>query len=151
MSILSHLHPALTIASKDPACTEQEIRELAVFSPIIVPDDYLNLVREATEVEIKADLGVDGLWFLRIWGPAGCIDMNDAYNIQKEIPESLALGDNEGCGFLILLADEAQPGIYLIRTSYINRKGAIYLAKNLSDLLVKGENLKLVFKRSPSA
>jgi hypothetical protein len=148
MSILSHLNTTLSIASKDPGCTEQDIRELTAFSPVAVPADYLNLVLEATEVEIKADLGVDGQWFLRIWGPAGCIDMNSAYNVQEEFPESLAIGDNEGCGFLILLPTASQPGIYLVRTSYLHRNGIVYLAKSLSELLINGVNLNLVFKTS---
>ena len=146
MSILSHLNSALSVAAKDPGCNEEEIQELITFSPITVPPDYLGIVREATEVEIKVDLAVDGIWFLRIWGPVGCIDMNTGYNIQEVFPESLAIGDNEGCGFLVYLPSDPKPGIYLVHSSYIHKKGAVYIAQNLSELLVKGNNLRLVFK-----
>ncbi len=146
MSILSHFNSALTIASKDPGCTEEEIQELITFSPVTIPHDYLGIVREATEVEIKVNLAAEGQWFLRIWGPINCIDMNTAYNIQEVFPESLAIGDNEGCGLLVYLPSDPKPGIYLVRTSYIHKKGAVYIAQNLTELLTNGNNLRLVFK-----
>ena len=64
---------------------------------IDVPIEFLDIIREKTEIEIC----VNNEKFIRIWGAKSCIDMNDAYNIQKYIPNSLAIGDDE-CSNAIL-------------------------------------------------
>lgn len=69
MSILSHLHPNLKIAAQDPGCAEEDIRNLINFSPVEIPPDYLELVRDATEVEIEAHLGGGGNGFYAFGAP----------------------------------------------------------------------------------
>lgn len=73
--------------------------------------------------------------------------MNEGYEVQNHIPESLAIGDNEGCGMVTLLPNASQPGLYLIGMSHIDMAGATYLARNLTELLVEGKNLAFVFRQ----
>ena len=54
MSVLSNLHERFAVAAKEPASTESEIGRLIAFADkngLQLPADYLDLVREATEVE----------------------------------------------------------------------------------------------------
>ena len=43
----------------------------------------IEIIKEKTELEIQ----VDDKKYIRIWGANGCIEMNDAYHIQKYIPD----------------------------------------------------------------
>ena len=65
-----------------------------------VPYEFLEIIRERTEIEIL----VNKEKYIRIWGAVGCIEMNEAYHIQKYIPNSLAIGDDE-CGNVVLYAN----------------------------------------------
>ena len=90
--ILSKMCSGFAVSAKKEPATASAIQRLERFSPVPLPSDYRDLVLSATEVEIS----VVGKTHLRIWGPDGCIEMNEAYSIQKFIPGSLAVGDDEG-------------------------------------------------------
>lgn len=50
-------------------------------------EEYIEIVKENIELEIY----VDGEMYIRIWGPEGCNELNEAYNIRKYLPKSLVL------------------------------------------------------------
>ena len=145
MKILSQLIQGVEVATKEPGCGEPEIKKLSAFSPVPVPDDYLAFVREATEAELQINFNDGNFWFLRIWGPESCIDMNEGYHVQEWLPDSLAIGDDEGCGMLVWLPKASRPGLYHVRMSYIDMDGARFLASSLIDLLGDINKLKNVF------
>jgi hypothetical protein len=65
------------ILSNGPPATANEIDALiAHFRG--VPQEYLDLVTEATELELQHNCGQ----YIRIWGPASCIEMNEGYGIR---------------------------------------------------------------------
>ncbi|MBQ2744473.1 MAG: hypothetical protein IJF37_02475 [Lachnospiraceae bacterium] len=82
MSIVKELNKIFRIDASCKASREEEIDELIKFSPIKVPHEYLDLIREKTELEIN----VENQKYIRIWGADGCVEMNEAYYIQKYIP-----------------------------------------------------------------
>lgn len=52
--------------------------------------------------------------YIRILGPADCIEINGVHNIQKYIPNSLVIGDDEG-GKSLLYADRNEGfGLYIV-------------------------------------
>lgn len=51
--------------------TQGEIQLLQRFSPIEIPSDYIDLVKQGTECEIK----VLNEMYIRIWGLTGCIEL----------------------------------------------------------------------------
>lgn len=53
MSILNDLSSIFRIDSFEPASLEKDIKDLMSFSQIEIPEDYLNIIREKTEVEIN--------------------------------------------------------------------------------------------------
>lgn len=99
-----------------------------------LPRDYLDVVTEMTDVELL----VDGRKYLRIWGPLRCIEMNEAYEVQKHIPLSLAIGDDEGGDAFILMDGRAGHGIYKVGLSVLDSGDATFIAPSLGELLLDG-------------
>jgi len=146
MSIISHFSSRLKLAASLPPSSNEEIEALLHFSPIDVPTDYLDLIKQGSQMEIGADLGDEGYWFIRIYGAARAIEMNKAYKVQQHLKQALAIGDNEGGDMLLLTSDAKPPGIYRIPMSCISdMDDATYIADNLTELLVQGKNLELLF------
>lgn len=138
MDIIKEISATFSIDTKQPPATEEEIKTLRNFSPIEIPSDYLEVVRQATEMEIK----VGNHKYIRIWGPSGCIEMNEAYNIQDFIPNSLAVGDDEGGSALIYLTGKDGFGLYITGFGDLDVDDAIKLAPTLRDLLVNHSGLE---------
>jgi hypothetical protein len=146
MNILSNLHSALKLAASDPPSTKDEIKDLLEFSPIPVPEEYLQLIQQGSEMEIGVDLGSRGYWFIRIYGASGAIEMNKIYEVQKDLTHVLAIGDNEGGDMLIVAPHASPPGIYRNPMACLSdMDSATFIASNLTELLVEGRNLSLVF------
>lgn len=140
MSILDKVTNMYSVDVKKPPATEDEIIQLKVFSSIEVPLEYIELVREATEVEIN----VKNEMYMRIWSPIGCIEMNEAYFVQKYLPKSLAIGDDEGGGTLIYLHGKEGFELYLCRFSDLDMDEAIMVASSLTELLVNNVGVDIV-------
>lgn len=128
-------------ASNNPS-SEAEIDELRDFSQIPVPDDYIELIRERTELEFA----IDGGKYIRIWGALGCIEMNTAYDIQKNLGKSLAIGDDEGGSALVLLPEipGVRSGLYLIGFGCLDVEEADFIANSLEDLLVREMGIEIL-------
>jgi hypothetical protein len=140
MSILDKVSNMFSVDVKQPPATEEEIVQLQNFSQIDVPIEYLELVREATEVEIK----VKEEMYIRIWSPSGCIEMNEVYYVQKYLPKSLAIGDDEGGGALIYLEGNDGFGVYLCRFADLDINEAVKIAPSLKDLLINNIGIDIV-------
>lgn len=70
-------------------------------------------------------------------GAAGCVEMNDAYHIQKCIPNSLAIGD-EGGKFILYVSDQDGYGLYQVGTGDLDVNGAEFISPSLNELLIYG-------------
>ena len=114
MNILSNLNSAFKIEANESAASTDDISSLKEFSSIELPLDYCEIVSEMTEVEIL----VKGDRYFRIWSPEGCIEMNEEYQIQNYIPQSLAIGDDEGGAALIMM--KGKNGFILAKHVYMN-------------------------------
>ena len=146
MNILSNLYPSLKLAASQAPSTKEEIKALLEFSPIHVPPEYLQLIQEGSELEIGVDLQGEGYWFIRIYGAANAKEMNQAYRVQEDLRQSLAIGDNEGGHMLVLVPTATPPGIYRIPMSCLSDlDDATFIATDLTELLVNGKNLRRVF------
>ena len=64
MSILIRMNSALIVASSSPRSTDAEINELVRYSSFDIPEEYLDIIRESTELEIC----VDKKKYFRVWG-----------------------------------------------------------------------------------
>ncbi|MFR4987277.1 MAG: hypothetical protein ACLUCH_07775 [Lachnospirales bacterium] len=91
MDILKNINNRCNIVQNEEWFDLLEIKKLKKFSKINVPKEFLNIIIEMSEVEIS----IDNDKYLRLWRTDGFIEMNCCYEIQKYIPNSLAIGDNE--------------------------------------------------------
>lgn len=134
MSILNNLNNVCRIDASCPASREDEITALKNFSPIKVPKDYLDLIREMTRVQIC----LDDDKYLRIWGADACIEKNDLFSIQKYMPKSLAIGDDEGEYALLYAYGRQGFGLYAVAFNDPGVDEMVYISKSLEEMLVSG-------------
>lgn len=100
-----------------------------------VPVDYLEFISSGTEMEIS----VQGTGYLRIWGPIGCIEMDEGYGLSKRITGAFPFGDNGGGSVLAWFEGLGGFGVYLVSLSNISREDATHLSSSIKGLLELGE------------
>ncbi|MFD0590082.1 SMI1/KNR4 family protein [Paenibacillus sp. GCM10027627] len=142
MGLLGSLSNEFSVVSMQPPASVEDINRVKKISEIEVPPDYLDIVLEASEVEIS----VKNEMYIRIWGPITCIEMNEAYSIQKYIPSSLAIGDNEGGKALIYLSGKKGLGLYLVGFGDLDYADAVFVASSLKDLFISKTGVKLLLE-----
>lgn len=126
--ILSSWH---TLASGPPAGAT-DVRSVQEYSGA-VPADYLELVKEATEIELRHASGQ----YMRIWGPAGCIEMDEGYSIRRQIPGALPIGDDGGGRVILHQSGKQGFGLYHVGYGNLDGDDAIWIAANLTDFLTR--------------
>jgi hypothetical protein len=140
MSLLNRLSSNYRIDASKPASNDEEIKRLLEFTHIEIPEDFLEVIRELTEIEIN----VYGEKYIRIWGADGCIEMNDAYYIQENIPNSLAIADDEGGNALIYTTGEKGFGLYVIAFNDLDVDELQYVSNSLSNLLINNVGIDVI-------
>ena len=139
MSIFSKMSKSFELAASDVKSIDTEIDELIHYSKIDVPLEYIEIIKERTELEIL----VNNEKCIRIWGASGCIEMNDAYHIQKYIPDSLAIGDDE-CSNVVLYANGSNGfGVYMVSFGDLDIDEMIYIADSLEAFFVNEEGIDI--------
>lgn len=139
MSILNKMSKLFEIATSDKKSSDTEIDELIQYSKIDVPFEFLEIIKERTEIEIL----VNDEKYIRIWGASGCIEMNDAYHIQKYIPDSLAIGDDE-CSNAVLYANGNNGfGVYMVSFGDLGVDEMVYIADSLEAFFVNGDGIDI--------
>ena len=143
MNILDNLNEQYEIVSSGPASSEEDIRQLIEFSKIEVPEEYLNLIRQETNIKMvvrnrKYDHSI------RIYGAFRCINMNLSLLTHRYMPDSLLIGDNGGSIALSYASAIEGFGVYAVDWSSIDINEAVYLSKSLESLLVDGEGIDIL-------
>ncbi|TKH13363.1 SMI1/KNR4 family protein [Bacillus wiedmannii] len=132
MNILTKLNKAFTLESYELPASKEAIKELQKFSSIDVPLDYLEVIQHCTNAEIN----VQNELYIRIWSPTDCIEMNEAHDIQKYIPNSLAIGDDEGGKALLYVDGNEGFGLYTVDFGDLDIEETIKIAPSLKALLI---------------
>ena len=144
MTMLERLHESFSVAASEPPSPRAELEALQAFAAargLRVPDEYLALVRQATEVELL----VEGRGCLRIWSAAGVVELNEAYGVQTAMPRALAIGDDEGGNALAYLEGSEGAGLYRFAFADPDPAEAVYLAPSLVALLQHGAPFERLF------
>ena len=129
MNFLQNLHKSFRVVSTLPASTQAEIKELRTHFGTVLPMDFETLIGEAAEIEIL----VLEEEFIRIWGAAGCLEMNEAYEITDNIPNCIGIGDDERGNALIWYP--SGEGLYLAGFGCLDIDEAKFVSPNLKSLL----------------
>lgn len=140
MSIIKKISSKYNVYGKDIASSKESIEEISKFSTILIPDDYIELLNEATDIRISIEDAKD----IMIWGVDRCIEMNDAYEIQQYIPKSLAIGDDGHGNALIYATGERGFGLYVIAFNDLDIHELQYVAGSLSDLLINNVGIDII-------
>jgi len=140
MSVLSNLNFKYDIDAFEAGADFKDIQNLMQFSQISIPEDYIDIIAEKTEIEIN----VYHEKYLRIWGASKCIEMNTVHRIQKYIPLSLAIADDEGENILIYATGNKGFGLYVVEFGDLDVDEMIYISKSITDLLVHGEGMNII-------
>lgn len=134
MNIIKNSNEVFVLETQEPPATKEAIQELKKFSLIDVPADYLEIIQQST----NAEFNVNNEMYIRIWGPVDCIEINEAHNIQKYIPNSLAIGDDEGGKALLYAGGNEGFGLYIVEFGNLDIEEAIKISHSLKTLLVDG-------------
>ena len=123
------------LASKQGASL-RDVEKLKNVFPLI-PDDYVSLSLEKTEMEFEAKSGQ----YFRIWGPKGCIEMNEAYMFTKYIPGAIPFGDDGGGRTFLFMNGASGEGVYLVGNGNIDPEEAVHICGSLADLIENGAGI----------
>lgn len=142
MSIIQSMNKSFKIDANEFASTKDEIQTLIKFSKIKVPIEFIEIISEQTEIEIS----INNEKYIRIWGAKNCIEINEAYNIQKYIPNSLAIGDDEGGNALIYIKQKKDCGLYLVAFNDLEIEEVKFISNSLYDLLHDGIGINVILE-----
>ena len=145
MDILNNLNEQYEIVLSEPASSEEEIQQLIEFSEIEVPEEYLGIIRQQSELSILVK-NCSYECYVAIRGAAVCLDMNKSLEMQKWIPGSLAFGDNGGGKALFYATGQNGFGVYATGFGDLDIEDAVYLSESLETLLVHAEGIDIMRK-----
>ena len=124
--MLESLHRDIRVLTQESGATPSEIATLKSRFPTL-PDLLADLMLDATELE----LSYRGR-YLRLYGPRGCIEMDNAYGISDAIPTAITIGDNGG-GEAIVLVENT---VYRIGYGALAPDELNYIASSVDELLI---------------
>jgi hypothetical protein len=118
------------VLAKEDGAKESQIEDLKRRYPLL-PSEYADLVRDATEIEVEFENGRS----LRVWGPAGCLEMDEAYLISSLITGSIPIGDDGGGHVIYYYCGNKGWGIYCNGFGDLDAESAVWITGSLAQLL----------------
>jgi hypothetical protein len=134
--MLAQLDKTWKLLARQPPASDSQVLMLNGHYPSM-PDEYLSLIKEATEIELQHQRGQ----YVRIWGPKGCVEMDDGYDISQRIAGAIPIGDNGGGKVLFYMNGKKGFGLYHVGYGDLDADVAIFAAPSLSALLQHGVGL----------
>lgn len=135
--MLNSLHSSFRVLAGAPAADPSQIATLQQHFGT-VPAEYLETVGEATEIEIQHGGGQ----YIRIWGPGGCVEMDEGYSIRQRIPDAFPIGDDGGGRVIFYQEGKSGPGLYHVGYGDLDREDAVFIASSLTDFLTKSVGIE---------
>ena len=89
--MLSRINNSYDLLAKGPPARPERFNALLAYFGSI-PQEYVELAAEATEVEIQHRKGQ----YIRIWVPLGCMEMDEEYGVRRRITDAFPIGDDRG-------------------------------------------------------
>jgi hypothetical protein len=135
--MLNKVNSSYKLLAKGPPATQEQI-DAAVTHFGTLPQEFIDLVREATDVELQHQNGQ----YVRIWGPVGCVDMDEANEIRKYIPESFPIGDDGGGHVIFYGKGDSGEGLYHVGFGNLGMEDAVWIANTLGCFLVHAKGVE---------
>jgi hypothetical protein len=131
-TMISNFHPSVHVLTRRPGASQLDLQALLRRFPML-PLSFAELFAEATDLE----LSYKGR-YLRFYGPDGCVEMDEAYQISERIPGAITVGDNGG-GDAIIFRSSSQQGLYRVPYGAMADDELIYIAPSLEHLLYNAD------------
>lgn len=120
--------------------TKDSIEKLILYSDIPIPEDYISFISMMSETEIL----ISKQKYIRIWGAQNSLELNEAYMFKEYLPNSLAIGDDEGEYAFVYYNGAHGYGIYAIAFNDLDPDEMFYISPSLEALLVEGDGLTTI-------
>lgn len=120
--------------------TKESIEKLILYSDIPIPEDYISFISMMSETEIL----ISKQKYIRIWGAQNSLELNEAYMFKEYLPNSLAIGDDEGEYAFVYYNGAQGYGIYAIAFNDLDPDEMFYISPSLEALLVEGDGLATI-------
>ena len=135
--MLSKLHSSFTILATESPASSNEIAQLKVRFPEF-PSEFVTLVEQATELELQHKDGQ----YIRIWGPEGCIDQDEGYEISRQMPGAVPIGDDGGGRVIVYLKGAQGFGLYFAGYGDLDSEDATWVSSTLEELLCEEKGVR---------
>lgn len=140
MDLNEGIYKRMMISNIEDSEYTKQLYEYSKEKGVNIPKEYLNIVKKYSNVVVE----FGEFEYIRIWGAEWCVELNKAYGVQEELPESLAVADDGGDYCLIYMEGDNGYGLYYVGFGELDLEGAIYVARNLCDFLVIGEGIDVL-------
>lgn len=120
----------IVVLAKEPPANEAQLSDLRSTYPSL-PSEYVELMKVGTEIEVEFENGR----YLRVWGPTGCLEMDDAYMISAYIDGAIPVGDDGGGHAIYYHTGQAGWGLYCSEYGDLDPDSSIWIAPTLKALL----------------
>lgn len=128
---------AFSINGFQPPSTTDEIAKLVKAYPT-VPEEYLQLISSATEIELTHVSGA----YLRIYGAVDAMDMDEGYDISDCLEGAIPIGDDGNSRAVFYWTGGQGKGLYVGFYSALFPEDVTYVSANLTTLLRDGVGAK---------
>lgn len=135
--MLNRLHSSFQILAQQPPATPDEIHALVAYFKA-VPRDFIELVRQATFVE----LAHQSQQYIRIWGPTDSIETYIAHDFRRWMPGAIPIGDDGGDKVLFYARGHHGYGLYHVGLGNLDLEDAVWTAATLDDLVTKATGIE---------
>ena len=135
--MLTDLHQSFTVLASESKADSDAVGRLNERFPL-VPNEYTVLAEEVTELELQH---VNGQ-YLRIWGPDGCIDQDEGYEISQQISGAIPIGDDGGGQVIFYMEGHHGFGLYHVGYGDLDAEDAIWVARSLKELLCDAKGVE---------
>ncbi len=134
--MLNTINSSFKLLAKGPPATQEQI-DAAVRYFGSLPQEFIDLIREATDVELQHQDGQ----YLRFWGPVGSVEMDEANEIRKYMPECLPIGDDGGGHVIFYAKGDFGEGLYHVGFGNLGMEDAVWIADTLGGVLANAKGI----------
>jgi hypothetical protein len=93
MNILNILQDSAAKWERERPCNPESVQKLVAASEIVLPDEYLVLLKYSNGGE--ADLGIGPGWF-QLWSAEDILELNESYRVKDNLPGLFGFGSSGG-------------------------------------------------------
>jgi hypothetical protein len=134
--MMDKIDSSFKVLAKGPPATNEQLSALTRHFGN-TPKEYVAFVFEATEIELQHRNGQ----YVRIWGPAGCVTMDQGYGIRQRIPSAIPIGDDGGGHVIFYANGKRGSGLYHVSYGNLDVDDAIWIAPSLVELIGKATGI----------